>query len=128
MSQRNTATRRRGRRRSGGDADAGLTKRKPDYRTLRNPFKPQGIFSDDRIAAIHDTALRVLEELGIKVLLPQARELYAAAGARVDEDTQMVFIGRDSVGEALRTSPKSVAMRAGAPERSEEHTSELQSH
>ena len=47
--------------------------RQPDYRNLVHPFQPQSVFSDDETANIHETALRVLEELGIKVLLPEAR-------------------------------------------------------
>ena len=78
-------------RRRGRDLAPKLT-RQPNYRQLRHPFPPQTMFSDDEIAAIHDTALRVLEELGMRVLLPEARQIYAAAGAKVVED--MVFIGK----------------------------------
>lgn len=85
------------------------------YRRLRHPFAPQAIFSDDEVAAIHDTALRVLEELGLKVLLPEACAVYESGGARLEEE--MVFIGRDIVEEALRTAPVSVRMRAPNPER-----------
>lgn len=42
--------------------------RSPNYRQLRHPFPAQEMFSADEIAAIHDTALRVLEELGMRVL------------------------------------------------------------
>ncbi|KAB2950725.1 MAG: trimethylamine methyltransferase family protein [Rhizobiaceae bacterium] len=91
--------------------------RRPDYRRLKNPFLPQPVFSDDRVAAIHDTALRVLEELGMKVLLPEARALYRAAGALVDEATQMVRIGRDIVAAALAVAPRSFLARAGDPAR-----------
>ena len=51
------------------------------------------VFSTDEIANMHDSAVRILEELGMKVLLPEARRIYAAAGARIDEDSNMVFIG-----------------------------------
>ena len=71
------------------------------------------MFSDDEIASIHETALRVLEELGIKVLLPEARAVFAKAGARVVED--MVFIGRDIVAAALKSAPKSIRLRAANP-------------
>ena len=71
---------RRGRRRAAEPAAA----RAVDYRQLRNPFTPVDAFSKDREEALHDTALRVLEELGVKVLLPEARDLFKAAGARVD--------------------------------------------
>jgi trimethylamine--corrinoid protein Co-methyltransferase len=102
-------------RRRGRTGEAGSeTSRRPNYRSLRNPFLPQPIFSDDQVASIHDTALRVLEELGIKVLLPQAREHFAHAGALVDPDTDMVRIGRDMVTAALASAPKSIHAHGGA--------------
>jgi trimethylamine--corrinoid protein Co-methyltransferase len=106
--------RRRGRTAAGGVEAAG---RQVDYRTLRNPFMPQAIFTEDRVAVIHDTALRVLEELGIRILLPEARAIFRSAGALVDEETQMVRIGRDVVAEALAAAPKSIPCQAGDPGR-----------
>ena len=115
--------RRRGARREAGDAPGARgAARSPDYRQLRHPFAPQPAYTEDRIEAIHATALRVLEELGMKILLPEARAIYAAAGARVEGDMvflgrDMVFLGRDIVEEALRTAPKRILARAGARER-----------
>ncbi len=105
---------RRGRRRGEGAAPV---KRKVDYHNLRNPFQPQRVFSDDQIEEIHRTALRVLEELGIKVLLPEARRLFKAAGARVNEADEMVFIGREIIETALSSAPRSFLIRAAVPER-----------
>jgi len=111
-------------RRRGRTGEAGSeSSRRPDYRSLKNPFLPQPVFSEDQVAAIHDTALRVLEELGIKVLLPQAREVFASAGALVDPDTDMVRIGRDMVVAALASAPKSIHAQAG--DRSRDLTLEL---
>ena len=59
--------------------------RKVNYSKLQNPLLRQPAFSQDRLEAIHDTALRVIEELGIKVLNDEAREIFRTAGARVDE-------------------------------------------
>jgi len=106
MERRNTRKRRR------GNVKATVA-RQPDYRNLSHPFTPQKVFSDDEIASIHETALRVLEELGIKVLLPEAREVFAKAGARVVED--MVYIGRDIVAAALKSAPKTIRLRAANP-------------
>lgn len=83
-----------------------------DYRNLRNPFPPMEIFSHDEITNMHETALRGLEELGMKVLLPEARAIFAKGGARVDDD-DMVYIGRDMVAAALAAAPKSIACRSG---------------
>lgn len=88
--------------------------RQPNYRQLKHPFPQQSVFSDDEIVNIHNTALRVLEELGVKVLLPEAREIFAKAGATVDEE-DMVFIGRDIVEHALASAPKSIKLRAANP-------------
>ncbi|MCE8008019.1 trimethylamine methyltransferase family protein [Aestuariivita sp.] len=88
-----------------------------DYRTLRNPFPRMKIFSDDEVHAIHHDALNVLETLGLKVLLPEARAIFAKAGCKVDESDEMVWIGREAVEEALKTAPASVTLRSGNPER-----------
>jgi len=87
--------------------------RSTNYSNLKHPFLPQKAFSDDEIQNIHDTALRVLEELGVKVLLPEAREIFAKAGAKVVDD--MVFIGRDIVTQALQTAPKKIRLRCANP-------------
>jgi trimethylamine---corrinoid protein Co-methyltransferase len=104
-------------RRRGRTPPADTPSRSLRYRNLRNPFTPQNVFSEDQIAAIHDTALRVLEELGLKVLLPEARQLFAKAGALVDGTTQMVRIGREIVTAHLSSAPHSISAKAGAPDR-----------
>lgn len=85
------------------------------YGQLRHRFSPQDDFSGDEIAAMHDTALRVLENLGIRILLDEARAIWRKAGALVDDDSQMVRIGRDMVAAALSTAPRSIRLRAADP-------------
>lgn len=103
---------RRGRRRGGAAARV----RSVDYRNLRNPFPPIAVFTDDRIEAMHLTALQVLEELGIKVLLPEARDLLVKAGATLADD-DMVYIGRDLVQAALASAPRSFRMHGAVSDR-----------
>ena len=95
--------RRKGRR-APGNTEA-TPARSLAYRQLRNPFQPQTVFSADQIASIHETALRVLQDLGIKVLLPEARAILRSVGAQVDDDSFMVRIGREMVEQALATCP-----------------------
>ena len=72
----------RGGRRGRRDRTAeGAPVRKTDYRRLRNPFPQMNLYSEDQIAAIHDAALMMLEELGMKILLPEARRIFAGGGA-----------------------------------------------
>lgn len=110
-----TPTKRRGRRRGRDTEAAKESKRDVNYRQLRNPFPVMNVFSEDEAANMHQTALRMLEELGMKVLLPEAREIYKAGGARVEGE--MVHIGREMVEAALATAPKSILCRAGTRER-----------
>ncbi|MGE0500053.1 MAG: trimethylamine methyltransferase family protein [Rhizobiaceae bacterium] len=110
------ARRRTGRRR-GGDDGAPAAPRTLKYRRLVNPLARQPAFSDDRIQAIHETALKVLEELGLRVLNAEARAIYRDGGAAVDETTRMVTIDRTLVAEALRTAPSIYDVHGGSPER-----------
>jgi len=105
-------SRRKGRR---GRANAPQSHRTVNYRQLRNPFPPMDVFSADEIANMHETALRALEELGMKVLLPEARAIFAKAGARVRDE--MVYIGRDLVAAAIASAPRTFACKAGATHR-----------
>lgn len=84
-----------------------------DYRHLRIPFPPQPVFSEDEIAAMHDSALRILEDFGLRLLLPESREMFRRAGALVDEDSQMVRIGREIIESVLTTAPRSITLRGG---------------
>jgi trimethylamine--corrinoid protein Co-methyltransferase len=103
-------------RRGRAQTHAAPSKRDVNYRQLRNPFPVMSVFSDDEAANMHETALRMLEELGMRVLLPEARDIFAAGGARVTDD-DMVHIGRDMVEAALKTAPTSIHCRAGAAHR-----------
>lgn len=82
-----------------------------NYRQLRSTFPTMDAVSADELEAIHDAALETLETLGVKVLLPAARDYFARAGARVVDD--MVFIGRDIVTAALASAPSEIHV-AGA--------------
>ncbi|MEM1274151.1 MAG: trimethylamine methyltransferase family protein [Pseudomonadota bacterium] len=103
----------RPRRRGRGAPPA--VERKVNYRQLRNPFPPMDAVSADEAQAIHATSLHVLQELGIRVLLPEARTIFARAGARLDGD--MVYLGSDIIANALKTAPRRVECRAGARDR-----------
>ena len=86
-----------------------------DYRSLRNPFPPLCVFTEDRIDAIHHAALDVLSRLGIKVLLPEARELFERAGARIDGE--MVYLPAALVEDHVAKAPKSILLKGANPAR-----------
>jgi trimethylamine---corrinoid protein Co-methyltransferase len=88
-----------------------------NYRRLRNPFEPLKVLSEDEVAHIHDSALAILENDGMRVLLPEARARYAAAGAMVDDASETVRLDRSLITAALSSAPASVEMTAPNPER-----------
>jgi trimethylamine---corrinoid protein Co-methyltransferase len=108
--------RRRGRRARGarrGDQRAPTEA----YRRLVNPFAWPEVLAEEQIVAIHDAALRILADDGIRVLLPEAQGYFAAAGCIVDEPTAMVRVDPDAVAAALASAPESFEIVPRSEER-----------
>lgn len=55
------------------------------------------------VAAIHDGAMRILEEIGVVFLNPEALEIFRQAGCTVEGD--LVRMGRDFVMEMIAKAP-----------------------
>ena len=96
------------------DSSAPL-QRQVNYRQLKNPLTFQPAFSEDRVEDLHNTALRVIEELGIRVLNEQARERFKEAGAMVDPSSWLVRIDRELVEKALESAPSEFTLHGGTP-------------
>lgn len=84
----------------------------PVYAKLLNPYPPIEQFSADQIDAIHNTSLCMLEEIGIRVLSKEARDFYRNAGARVDETSHQVHLGREIVMDAVSLAPSEVTLHS----------------
>ncbi len=85
------------------------------YKKLEHIFSPQNILSADCVAQIHENALNLLQNLGIRILLPEARDLLIKEGAKVD-DSELIFFPREMVLSAITTAPKKYSLRAPNPE------------
>ncbi|MFZ1099834.1 MAG: trimethylamine methyltransferase family protein [Steroidobacteraceae bacterium] len=96
---------------------AGHEARSIHYRNLVNPFEPVRLFSDDEIESLHDAALGLLERQGMRVLSPRGRAALAAAGAAVDESSQLVRLEPGLVNEALASVPAETNLVARSPQR-----------
>jgi trimethylamine---corrinoid protein Co-methyltransferase len=70
--------------------------------------------SEQQIARIHETALRILDETGVRIGLEEAREIFRRHGARVDGE--IVRISPAMVEKALSAAPREFLM-AGREER-----------
>jgi trimethylamine--corrinoid protein Co-methyltransferase len=64
----------------------------------------------DRLGRIHETALRVLEEVGIRVECEEARQLLTDGGARSDEQTGRLRLRPVLVERALRQAPSRIVL------------------
>ncbi len=71
------------------------------------------VLKEDQIERVHATSLHVLEETGIAVHYPPARELLQKHGARVDEARQRVYIPRQLVHAAIQAAPRQVTVYGG---------------
>ncbi|MGQ9502154.1 MAG: trimethylamine methyltransferase family protein [Anaerolineae bacterium] len=71
------------------------------------------VLNEEDIERIHIYSLRVLEEIGIVVHYPPARQLLRTSGARVDEAQQRVYIPRRLVELALQSAPRQVIVYGG---------------
>ena len=76
-------------------------------------LEPSRIVSDDQIETIHRQSLKVLEEIGMDILYPEARDILGKAGAIVEGER--VRIGGDIVEEALKTPPSEFTFHARNP-------------
>ncbi len=101
-------TRRRGRRHGGR---AGNTRRtaavisQVPWGLPVNSDVPTEPLDDEAVQALHDGAMRVLEEIGIEFLHKEAKAVLRKAGCIVSTDSDNVRMDRDFVMEQVRKAP-----------------------
>jgi trimethylamine--corrinoid protein Co-methyltransferase len=101
------------RRRDGGSASPNAVAQLP-RRTIRRRFQPIDLISADQIESIHDTSLRVLEQIGMDFMLPEAQDLLRRAGA--DVDGARVRFPRDLIEQSIASIPPRFTFHARNPE------------
>ncbi|HXQ63754.1 MAG TPA: trimethylamine methyltransferase family protein, partial [Steroidobacteraceae bacterium] len=84
---------------------------------LRNPWPPLEILTPEQVERILAAAFRVLEEAGLEIRSAAARAVYRRAGALVDDETQIVRLGRDIVETCLSHVPERFVLHARNPDR-----------
>lgn len=68
------------------------------------------------VKRIHNASLEVLERIGIQVQPSECRDIFQAAGARVDADKNRVYIPRAMVEDALATAQNEVFLAGRDPQ------------
>ncbi len=87
------------------------------YLNLVNTQSKSAVLSDDALEAIHQASLTILEEIGMDVILPEARERMRAAGADVTPGTDRVRFDRGLIMDMIASVPASFTMHARNPAR-----------
>ena len=66
--------------------------------------------SPEQIKQIDETTFRVLSEVGVQVNFPEARELFARAGAQVDQENSVVKIPEALARELISRAPSEIVL------------------
>ncbi len=83
---------------------------------FRNRMPRYEILSEEAIATIDRGWRRIVSELGVEFMLPEAVEYFRAAGQKVDGDK--VFLDPEFVLEQVAKAPREFDLQARNPERS----------
>lgn len=68
------------------------------------------LLSEKDISSIHQATLEILGEIGIKVKSAKARNIFAANGAIVDQDKEIVKIPKAMLEKAVESAPSKVIL------------------
>lgn len=104
------------RRGQGGEAARGPIPPQRPFSQPRLRMRPVEIVSADELEAVHLASLRILEEVGMDVLDPEARELLVAAGAQAEAGGQRLRFDPAMVMERIATAPAQFTLHARNPE------------
>ncbi|MBT4890273.1 MAG: trimethylamine methyltransferase family protein [Rhodospirillales bacterium] len=88
------------------------------FQHVENPYPPLEILNAEQVSSIHDTSMKVLEKVGMRIDDPQTRELLENAGCKVNHDTTQVLFDRGFIEQQVAKAPSTVKVRARNDERS----------
>ena len=110
-----------GRKRRGGGRAGNAARRggavieQMPWRIPVNVDRPTEPLTEDGVQAIHNGAMRILEEIGIQILNAEALEIYRDAGCLIDGD--IVRMGRDWIMEMIGKAPSQFDITPRNPDR-----------
>jgi len=107
-------------KRSGGRAGnarraGGATIEQMSWRIPVNTDAPTEPLNEEGVQAVHDGAMRILEEIGIEILNAEALEIYREMGCTIRGTN--VRMGRDMVMEMVAKAPSEFSITPRNPER-----------
>lgn len=82
---------------------------------IRRAYQPINILSPEQEQRVHELSLKLLNEIGLKILLPDAWPILESNGCKVDHGTGMTFFPAHAIEENLLKAPSSFLMKARNP-------------
>jgi trimethylamine--corrinoid protein Co-methyltransferase len=92
-----------------------LTERKASIQPIKSKLRVS-VLDDEEIKSINQTALDILEEVGIELPSEKALKIFADAGADVDFDKKRVKISSQLVADSLKHAPRRYTLCGRRPE------------
>ncbi len=84
-------------------------------RSLTNPYSPISVLSEESLEMIHDSSIRILEQIGLEILNDRARALMVEHGAEIDPKTGYVRMPGEMVLSMISTIPSQFTLHARNP-------------
>lgn len=85
-------------------------------RSIANPRLSLGVLSPEDVQQLHNATLTVIERTGVRFPSQRALKIWAANGARVNWETQVVKASGDLIERALQQAPPTYDLAARDPE------------
>ena len=114
MTTESTEGPRRRRRRERVSETPSLTQ--VEWKQPKRHFPATELATEDQIETIHQTSLQILQEMGMKFIDPEARQILEATGGVKIEDDQVRF-DPEFVEEVIKTAPAEFTFHAPNPDR-----------
>jgi len=110
-----TTRRQRSGGRAGNTRGSGSTIDQMPWRIPVNTDRPTEPLTEEGVQAIHDGAMRILEDIGIEILFDDALAIFKEMGCRIDGTN--VRIDRDTVMELVAKAPSEFTITPRNPDR-----------
>ena len=110
-------SRRRGNSRAARKSARDQGFRQLPFAPLQNPYPAMEILSADQVETIHQTSLKILRDIGLRVESPTALKLLTDLRADVDHDSGNVRFDPELIEEMLQGLPSEFTLHARNPEK-----------
>ena len=86
-------------------------------RSVVNPYPPMELANPDQMAKLHNSSMRILSELGIRVMSSRVIDIFEGAGAIVDRGRFNVRMDESLVMEAIGKAPSQFSLTPRNPKK-----------